>query len=70
MAIDPPDPDPELDRRRELIVHCEKRCDRARAKLIAAQQEVEDADSALAYALSRRDQWIADHPDPQPSLPL
>lgn len=70
MAIDPPEPDPELERRRALIVFCEKRADRAREKFAAAQRELEDATEALFSAIARRDQWIADNPDPQPSLPL
>lgn len=70
MAIDPPEPDPELERRRALIVHCEKRAGRAKDKLDAAVVEDFEAREALAYAIARRDQWIAEHPDPQPSLPL
>lgn len=70
MAIDPPLPDPELDRIGALIAHCEKRADRARVKLSGAQREAEAAEAALTSATTKRAQYIADHPDPQCSLPL
>lgn len=70
MAIDQPLPDPDLERIDALIAHCEKRADRARTKLSGAQREAEAAEAALTSAKAKRAQHIADHPDPQCSLPL
>lgn len=70
MAIDPPLPDPDLERIDALIAHCEKRADRARTKLDGAQREMENAYAALISAEAKRAQHIADHPDPQIALPL
>lgn len=70
MAIDPPLPDPDLERIDALIVHCEKRRKRSAEKLTGAVLEHDAAQYALAAAKAARDLWIRDHPDPQGELAI
>ena len=68
MAIDETPKDPARLRLEMIIEHCEKRASRAAAKLAAAQRENTEASAELETARADLAQWIAGHPDPQPTL--
>lgn len=52
----------------ELVACSEKRIERARAKLRAAQEEVERAETALDRDRAELAEWLEQNPDAQPLL--